>query len=418
MRATECLGAPAGRMELRSQLRYGLLGVAVLGLAAGVWHVAVQPLPGLPAFDGGHGKAGSATAASAEPELEVTVVTARRVTVPRAFEYTGVIVSPKDAVLRARVTGTVVERPFEPGAHVAAGAVLFRIDPRPFEVALQAALAQREQAKAQLAFAELEVKRIEPLEDEGFASTQRLQQLESNRLVAIGRLREAEAEVARQQLNLDYSVVQAPFAGRASLSDVNVGDLVTANTTDLVSVVQTDPIDVQVALSARDSAAVQRAMESGDASVTILEDGSHPEREARIYKLDNRFDPSTSRRLVRAWLENGDERFLPGEFVRTRVEVGTEERLLVPTVALSSLLDQRIVYTVDPEGKVQLTPVETGGTYGQMTAIRKGVNAGALVSTDHLQRLTQGLSVRVRRKPDDASIAVRESASGAGAEAR
>ena len=401
---------------MRSQLRYGLIGMSVLALAAVGWHMAGQPLPGVPAPDGG--RAGRSAAAAAEPELEVTVVAAERRAVPRAFEYTGVIVSPKDAVLRARVTGAVVERPFEPGSRVDEGTVLFRIDPRPFEVALQAALAQREQAKAQLAFAEIEVARIAPLEDEGFASKQRLQQLESNRSVATGRLREVEAEVARQQLNLDYSVVRAPFAGRASLSDVNIGDLVTANTTDLASVVQTDPIDVQVALSAADSAAVQRAMENGESSVTVLEDGSHPERKARIYKLDNRFDPSTSRRLVRAWLENGDERFLPGEFVRTRVQVGEEERVLIPTAALSSLLDQRIVYTIGPEGRVRLTPVETGGTYGQMTAIRKGLDAGALVATDHLQSLAQDLRVRVRRRSDGSSVAGREDAARAGAGAR
>ena len=370
-------------------------------------------MPGLSASDGTR-EGRSAAASEAQPDFEVGVVAAKLNAVPRAFDYTGVIVSPKDAVLRARVTGAVVERPFEPGAHVSEGEVLFRIDPRPFEVALQAALAQREQAKAQLAFAEIEVARIAPLEDEGFASKQRLQQLESNRAVAVGRLREIEAEVARQQLNLDYSAVRAPFAGRASLSDVNVGDLVTANVTDLVSVVQTEPIDVQVALSASDSAAVQRAMEVGDPFVTVLPDDAHPERKARIYKLDNRFDPNTSRRLVRAWLENGDERFLPGEFVRTQVQIGMEERLLVPTVALSSLLDQRIVYTIDPDGTVRLTPVETGGTYGQMTAIREGLDAGALVAVDHLQSLPQGQRVRVRRNPDAASVAGREDAAGAG----
>jgi hypothetical protein len=129
--------------------------------------------------------------------------------------------------------------------------------------------------------------------------------------------------------------------------------------------------------------------------------------------------PIEARRLVRAWLENG-ERFLPGEFVRTRVQVGTEERILVPTVALSSLLDQRIVYAIGADGKVRLTPVETGGTYGQMTAIRQGLEAGALVAVDHLQSLAQDQRVRVRRAPQGGpSVAGREGApAGAGAGAR
>lgn len=401
---------------MRSLIRYGMAGLSVLALAAGGWHLAGQP-PLLPsaAGDSRAREQADTAAPKAEPEFEVTVVPAERTAVPVAFEYTGVIVSPKDALLRARVTGTIVERPFEPGAHVDENQILFRIDPRPFEVALQAALAQREQARAQLSFAEIELARIEPLADEGFASKQRLHQRESNVTIAIGKLQEVEAEVARLQLNLDYAVVRAPFAGRASLTDVNVGDLATANTTELVSVVQTDPIDVQVALSADHSAAVQDAMEAGEPFVAVLAEGGRPERRARIYKLDNRFDPGTSRRLVRAWLQNGDERYLPGEFVRTRVQVGTTERILVPTAALSSLLNQRIVYTVDQEGKVRLRPIEVGRSYGQMTAVLKGLDAGSLVATDHLQRLGQGQRVRVRREADVSNVAGRGNAAGAGA---
>ncbi len=82
--------------------------------------------------------------------------------------------------------------------------------------------------------------------------------------------------------------------------------------------------------------------------------------------------------------------------------------MLVPTVALSSLLDQRIVYKVDPEGKVSVTPVETGGTHGRMTVIREGLDAGALVAVDHLQSLAQDQRVRVQRKPEGSSVAERD----------
>jgi len=364
--------------------------LAVVALAAGGWRLWA-------ASNNSDSRRNDVAEARSAPEFEVGVAPAERTTVPVAFEYTGVVVSPKDAALRPRVTGAVVERPFDPGAFVDEGQILFRIDPRPFEVALQAALAQREQAKAQLSFAEVEVARIAPLEDQGFASQQRLQQLESNRTVAAGRLQEAEAEVARQRLNLDYSVVRAPFAGRAGLTYVNVGDLVTANQTDLVSVVQIDPIEVQVALSAEASDAVQDAMADAGPRLTVLSDGGRPDREARIHKLDNRFNTTTARRSVRAWLPNGDGRYLPGEFVRTRVQVGTKDRVLVPTVALTSQLDQRIVYAVDQDGRVRMTPVETGDDYGGMTAVLSGLRAGSLVATDHLQDLRHGQQVRVRR---------------------
>src|SRR5204863_167206 len=157
--------------------------------------------------------------------------------------------------------------------------------------------------------------------------------------------------------------------GRASLSGINIGDLVTANATNLVSVVQIDPIDVQVALSTDDSKAVRAAMQGGGASLTVLGDDDEPGREAEIYKLDNRFDPATARRLIRAKLANADGLYLSGEFVRTRLQVGRKERLLVPTRALSAQLDQRIVWSIGADCRLSMLPVETGGSYGDQTAI-------------------------------------------------
>ncbi len=263
---------------------------------------------------------------------------------------------------------------------------------------MRTAEAQRAQAAAQLAFADAEVDRTQPLADKGYASEQRFQQLESNRQVARSRVQEAEAAIAREKLNLDYAVIRAPFDGRSSLSDVNVGDHVNANATQLVSVVQVDPIEVQVALSTEDSEAVRAALKENRAFIQIMDARGKPERKATLYKLDNRFDPRTARRLVRAWLPNADERYLPGEFVRTQVQVGTQERLLVPTVALSSQLDQRIVWRVGDDGKVAMTPVTTGAEFGDRTAILKGLKAGERIATDHLQLLRQDQRVGIKRQ--------------------
>ncbi|MGX7707652.1 efflux RND transporter periplasmic adaptor subunit [Methylobacterium sp. Gmos1] len=390
---------------MRAGFRYGLIGLVAAGAGAGLWWGLGHPLP--------EGAAGALPAPVARllappaaqkprepeaPEFDVAVASAALETVPVAFSYTGTVISPKDAALQPRVTGVVVERPFEPGGHVKQGQVLFRIDPRPFEVALRMAEAQREQAAAQAAFADVEVERTQSLADKGYASEQRYQQLESNRQVARSKVQEAEAAIARQKLNLDYAVIRAPFDGRSSLSDVNVGDHVNENATQLVSVVQVDPIEVQVALSGEDSEAVRAVLKENRAFIQTLDAQGHPERKATIYKLDNRFDPRTARRLVRAWLPNADERYLPGEFVRTQVQVGQEERLLVPTVALSSQLDQRIVWRVGDDGKVTMAPVETGEEFGDRTSVLKGLKAGERIATDHLQLLRQDQRVGIRRE--------------------
>nr|WP_245930711.1 efflux RND transporter periplasmic adaptor subunit [Methylobacterium radiodurans] len=377
-------------------MRNLLIGLAVLAAAGGGWYAAGRPVPAPVAGLLGTGDRPAAERKDDKP-LGVSMAEAVSDSVPIAFTYTGTFVSPKDALLQARVTGVVTERPFEPGSHVKKGDVLFRIDKRPFEVALQTAKAQQEQAKAQLEFAQAEVARTNELASKGYASEQRAQQQQSQLETAAAGLQQAEAAIARQELNIAYAVVEAPFEGRASLSNVNVGDLVNENQTELVSVVQLDPIDLQMALSSEDVEAVRQGLKEGTVTVGVLDGRGTKVADARIYQLDNRFDPRTARRLVRASVANADERFVPGQFMRGRIQVGTQSRILVPTVALSAKLAQRIVYVVGKNGRVEQRPVETGQAYGERTEILKGLEAGERVVTDHIQRMRDGLRVEERR---------------------
>ena len=398
------LGGRLRSSAVRSGVGFIITGIAIgtLGIGVGGWWAYGHPIPSFVAHH--FHIARKAGEKKEQPKLEVKAVEASKQEVPIAFEYTGTIISPADAELQARVTGQVVERAFEPGGHVKKGQVLFRIDPRPFQVALQSAEAQRDQAKANLEFAEAEVGRTEQLADKGYATQQRAQQNASNRATATARLEEAEATIAREKLNLDYSVVRAPFDGRSSLSLVNVGDMVIENQTNLVSVVQVDRIDVQMALSSEDSEAVREALSRNAIKVQLLDVRRNPEREAKIYKLDNRFDPRTGRRLIQALVQNGDERYLPGRFVRARIEVGRQERLLVPTIALSAQLDQQVVWTVGDDEKVHMTPIEVGDAYGDNTAVLQGLQPGQLVVVDHLQSMRQNLKVTPRARSPVSSI--------------
>lgn len=382
---------------MKARTRYVVSGLVLVAAAAGgAWFVTGKPLPAFLRSEQGS----TTQSRTGEPDLTVTVAVAETRDVPVAFTYTGTIVSPADAQLQARVTGNVTERPFEPGHHVKKGEVLFRIDPRPFQVALQTAQAQEQQAKSSLEFAQAQVARTDTLASKGFATEQLQQQQQSTETSSAAQVQQAEAAIARQQLNLDYAVVTAPFDGRAGLSDVNVGDLVTENQTDLVTVVETDPIDAQVALSAEDSEAVREALPKGAVHTTLIDAQGKAVRDAEIYKLDNRFDPRTARRLVRARVTNADERFLPGQFVRVRIETGQEKRLLVPTVALTAQLAQQVVYTVDDKNVVQQKQVTTGDTYGDHTAILDGLAAGDRVVIDHIQEMNAGETVKTQRKFD------------------
>ncbi len=391
---------------MRFRYWVALFAVALFALTAGAWIAMGRPSPGdliadLPFGGTENGKDDGPK----KPPLKVSVAEAKLEEVPITFEYTGTIVSPKDAELQARVTGVVTDRPFEPGSMVTKDQLLFQIDKRPFEISLKSDEAKKSQAEASLGFAKSQVSRASTLIKKGFETAQRTQQLKSQEAGASSALQQAEAGIEREKLNIEYSTIRAPFDGRVSLSMINVGDTVIMDQTKLASVVQVDPIDLQVALSADDAEAVREAMSAGKAKVSLLDADGKPEREAKIYKLDNRFDPRTARRLVRALVHNEDGRYLPGQFVRARVETGTRTRILVSTLALSTQLDQQIVYAVDKDGTVRVLPVETGDVYGTRTAITKGLKADTMVAVDHLQRLHEGMKVEV--KPQEAQDASR-----------
>lgn len=331
----------------------------------------------------------------APPPVEVRTAEVRAEDLPISFVYTATIVSPLDAEIRARVTGVVTERPVRPGAEVREGDVLFRLDARPFEVALTRARAQLAQARATLEFASGQVNRYTPLAQRGFASGERLDQTERDRGTASAEVATAEAEIRQQELNLGYAVIRAPFAGRAGLTDVDVGDLVSADQTSLVTVAQLDPIEVQIAVSSDDMDAVRAGVAGGRQPRFLLlrSDGTPMGREAQITKLDNRFNPRTARLLVRAALPNPNRDLLPGDFVRVRIETGTRKRVLVPTVALSTRLNQRIVYVVEDGKTVRSRPVETEEEFGDRTAVR-GLDAGVPVAVNNLQRLRDGQEIQ------------------------
>ncbi|MFC0409333.1 efflux RND transporter periplasmic adaptor subunit [Roseomonas elaeocarpi] len=361
-----------------------LAGVVVLAGAGYAWHHY-----GLPPFS-----KPAATASQPAP-VEVQTAEVRRETLPVTTEYTGTVVAPLDVELRARVTGTVVERSFNPGAAVKRGDILFRIDPRPFQAALLAAQAQQSQAQATLDFAREQLERYRPLTRQGYASDEKLDEVSRDRDTANGQLQAAQAQIAQQQLNLEYSVIRAPFDGRTGITDIVPGDLVSADTTALVTVAQMDPIEIQVALSSDDLRALTAAQGRNEQAKILLlgADGKPNGREAEVVKIDNRFNPRTARSLVRSRLGNADASLTPGDFVRVQVQAGQRDRILVPSVALATRLNQRIVYVVEDNKTVHTRPVQVEAEFGDNTAVRD-LEPGTVIATNNLQRLREGQEVK------------------------
>lgn len=219
------------------------------------------------------------------------------------------------------------------------------------------------------------------------------------------------------RIDIDYASVKAPFDGQAGITDVNVGDVVTANQSNLIGLASLDPIDVQVALSTSDLQAVRDAIAAGrEPAFQIMgSDGKPTGRVATIREFDDSANPRTARLLVRARMDNPRHDIAPGDFLRVRVQVGEHKRLLVPTTALSSDLDQQVVYKVD-HGHVTAVPVSTGETFGGRTAILSGLSAGAQIATDNIERLHSGQAVTIESVDADATSAGTDSPAGSAAD--
>lgn len=379
--------------------RWVTAGAAIVVAACGAgWIVAGAPLP----F--GSDPDGSPAEASGTDAIPVHVATATTHDVPVAFDYTGTAKSPEIVELKARVTGMILKRPFQPGTFVHRGDLLFQIDERPFAAALAGDTAQEAAAEADRSFYAVEVDRYTRLNDKGFASQERMQQAIRNRDTAAARINDAQSRIMTDRLDVEYARVEAPFTGQAGITDVNVGDVVTANRSNLVGLAALDPIDVQIAISSDDLHAVREAMAAGRHPVFQIlgPDGNPDGRVAEIREFDDRADPSTGRLLVRARMPNPKHDVAPGDFLRVRLRVGTETRLLVPTLSLSSELDQQIVFVVS-DGEAKAVQVRTGEVFGNDTAILSGLSAGAVVATDNVMKLNSGAKVTVRHGTDASS---------------
>lgn len=330
------------------------------------------------------------------------MATARRKTVERSARYTGHFVAPHAVELRPRVTSTVRARLFHPGQPVRRGEVLFRLDDRAFRARLSEAVAARNRARAMLAYKQAQTARLAKLGEKGYVARQDLDQGTRDLGQARADLAAAEASIRSERLNLRFASVRAPFAGTTGLTDVNVGALVEKDKTSLVRLTQVDPIDVQVDVTPQDAARLRAALHDGQAvpAQLINSEGHSVGPAGELHALDNSARQASGQLRLRVRFANGEGRFAPGDFARVKLMLGHVDRLLVPTRALSSRLDQRIVYVIE-DGKAHAREVTTGTVVGENTAIVKGLSEHDRVAVDHLGRLHSGDRVRVVGDDDE-----------------
>jgi membrane fusion protein (multidrug efflux system) len=336
------------------------------------------------------------------PEVGVVTLATQPVTLTK--ELPGRTSAFRVAEVRARVNGIVQKRLFTEGADVKAGQVLFRIDPGPYQAALDSALAQLARAEAMVQQARSLAERYTKLIETNAVSRQEYDDALVKVKTAEADVAAARAAVKSARINLDYTVVTAPLAGRIGRAEVTEGAYVQASTATLLATVQQlDKVYVDLTWSSAEALKLRRAVESGalqgqtgQAAVTIvLEDGRDYETPGVLQFADVSVDETTGSIALRAIVPNPKKELLPGMFVRARLDEGTNPTaILVPQKAVTRDQGGRpTALVVGADGKVERRTLVTDRSVGDSWLVTDGVAAGDRVIVEGLQRARPGQPV-------------------------
>ncbi len=334
------------------------------------------------------------------PPATVGVATVEQRDFPVEFDALGTVTPIATAAVRAQVSGVLQQVLYSEGQLVRRGQLLAVLDPRPFENALMQASGQLQRDEAQLDNARVTERRYRQL-----LAQDSIAQQEVDTQVALVRQLEGTVNVDRAavksaQLNLEFSRITAPIAGRIGLRTVDVGNLVgPSDTGGLVTITQVDPIDVVFAVPQDTVPALRDALSGGGPlAVTAFDRArSAPLASGRFLALDNLVDTQTGTVRAKARFENAQTRLFPNQFVNVRLKLRTiEGATAVPVAAVRNGADGPFVYVLNAEKRsVALRKVERGLSSQGRTLILSGVKAGEQVITEGADRLSDGASVRL-----------------------
>lgn len=338
-------------------------------------------------------------APQAPPPAEVSVLEVQPRDLELSLEYPAQLRGAREVEVRARVSGILLERRYEEGARVAAGDVLFRIDPEPFRAEVARARAELGVQQANLGQARRERDRMVPLYDQKLASLR-------DRDTALAGFESAQAAVAAAQaalrsaeLALSYTEVRAPIDGMTSREVRSEGSLVTAgdDSSLLTYIVQADRLYVDFAVSDTDAELVSAAMSDASASVGVRvldARGRALGERAPIEFVSPRVDDATATIGMRAVLDNPTG-VLPGRIVRARIEgVNVANSFVIPKRALMHGAQGAFVWIVDGAGQVAPAPVQLGALSGNDVAVIGGLSAGNRVVVEGILKVQPGAAVK------------------------
>jgi multidrug efflux system membrane fusion protein len=353
-------------------------------------------------------------AAAAPPAVPVTVATVA----PRSLilwqEFSGRLEAVDRVQIRPRVSGLIQSVHFREGGLVKAGDLLVTLDQEPYKAAFAQAEGQVASAQAKLELADSELERGKNLVARNTISQSDLAQRQSTRSEAVANLQSAKATLKSAQLNLDYTEIRAPIAGRVGKLEVTLGNLVAegSSATPLTTLVSIDPIyasfDANEELVARIMAelpVVDGAVAIDQVPVEVRTLGDDKPVKGKLQLIDNEVNAASGTVRVRAVFGNPGGRLIPGQFVRVKLgQPKPEDQLLISEKAVGTDQDKKFVLVVDGDNKVNYRPVLLGSSIDGMQIVTKGLNAGDRIVVNGLQRVRPGAVVAPQ---DEAKVAAK-----------
>jgi multidrug efflux system membrane fusion protein len=316
------------------------------------------------------------------PARPVTVAKAITKDVPLYLDEIGTCAAYETVQVQAQVTGKIIKRHFQDGSDVKKGDLLFIIDPRPYQAAL-------DQAKAQAVLDQVTLKRQEDLRARKVISQQDYD-------TAVANAAKSQAATEAAQVNLDYCYIKSPINGRIGLRNVDVGNLVGPSTPPLVTIQGLDPIYTDFTVAENDLPLVRQYLGGPNVKVeTYLADGSIAPRIGDLYFIDNAVQPGSGTVRVRGVTANPDRALWPSEFVLVRFILDVlKNATLVPSQAVQVSQSGPFVFVLKPDNTVDLQPVKPGQRQdGDLMVIESGVKPGETVVVTGQLALSPGAKV-------------------------
>ncbi|MFN1617840.1 multidrug efflux RND transporter periplasmic adaptor subunit VmeY [Vibrio campbellii] len=352
--------------------------------------------------------AGCGEASNAQKGAPAPLVVTQDVTIidyQPSKSYIGRIEAVEDTNITAQVSGYLEARHFDEGQMVEKGQLLYSIEPSSFEAQVASAKAALAQAKAALKKAELDHQRGKNLLPRGSISQSEFDALTATLLGARAELEAANAQLKLAEVNLSYTQIRAPFSGRISDSKVSTGDLLSPSSGILTTLVSLDPVHTSFSVSERerlnlgmDGIKGDGSAESSGVEVQLeLENGEYFEHLGQLDFLGNRINTQTGTIAMRALVPNPDQKLLPGQHIKVNLrDKDAKDVIVIPRRAVQTDLEGDFAMVMTEGNVAERRNVELGPQVEQGIIIKEGLNKGDTVITQGLQRVRNGVEVRIQ----------------------